>query len=260
MAGLLQATQGKYSVFVTGGNVNVGYRSRMTCYSGQRRASYSTGPSVRTTTERITGPEQLLKDVPSSTLSELVMLLNNPSPLRNNWKAMAAEMSLSFQTVQSLDYYGADGMMNGVLEIMFQRAKTVRHLVDMLRNIQRPDVIAILVKAGLQEGDVHLIDLSDDANTEDLSNDNVSRVTIKTTSSTNSIDHKQSSGHTHALWENPSKDTPRQGSVPESTNVTNSRRSLQEPLDNTIPRVESDGAPFGTALGVCVVPVNITAG
>lgn len=104
--------------------------------------------------------EQLLKDVPSSTLSELVMLLNNPSPLRNNWKAMAAEMSLSFQTVQSLDYYGADGMMNGVLEIMFQRAKTVRHLVDMLRNIQRPDVIAILVKAGLQEGDVHLIDLS----------------------------------------------------------------------------------------------------
>ena len=88
------------------------------------------------------------------------MLLNNPSPLRNNWKAMAAEMSLSFQTVQSLDYYGADGMMNGVLEIMFQRAKTVRHLVDMLRNIQRPDVIAILVKAGLQEGDVHLIDLS----------------------------------------------------------------------------------------------------
>ena len=99
----------------------------------------------------------------------------------------------------------------------------------------------------------------DDANTEDLSNDNVSRVTIKTTSSTNSIDHKQSSGHTHALWENSSKDTPRQGSVPESSNVTNSRRSLQEPLENTIPRVESDRAPFGTALGVCVVPVNITA-
>ena len=99
----------------------------------------------------------------------------------------------------------------------------------------------------------------DDANTKDLSNDNVSRVTIKTTSSTNSIDHKQSSGHTHALWENSSKDTPRQGSVPESSNVTNSRRSLQEPLENTIPRVESDRAPFGTALGVCVVPVNITA-
>ena len=99
----------------------------------------------------------------------------------------------------------------------------------------------------------------DDANTKDLSNDNVSRVTIKTTSSTNSIDHKQSSGHTHALWENSSKDTPRQGSVPESSNVTNSRRSPQEPLDNTIPRVESDGAPFGTALGVCVVPINITA-
>ena len=33
------ATQGKYSVFVTGGNVNVGYRSRMTCYSGQRRGN-----------------------------------------------------------------------------------------------------------------------------------------------------------------------------------------------------------------------------
>ena len=33
------ATHGNYSVVVTGGNVNVGYRSRMTCYSGQRRGN-----------------------------------------------------------------------------------------------------------------------------------------------------------------------------------------------------------------------------
>ena len=98
--------------------------------------------------------EQPLKDIPPSALSELVMLLNNPSSLRNNWKAVAAELSLSFQTVQSLDHYGPGGMMNGVLEIMFQKQMTVRHLVNMLKRIERPDIMEILIKAGLQENSV----------------------------------------------------------------------------------------------------------
>lgn len=253
MAGPLQ---GNYSIVVSGGNVNVGYRSRMTCYSGQLR-DYSTA-SVRTTTARITGSEQLLKDIPSSALSELVMLLNNPSVLGNNWKAMAAEMSLSFQTVQSLDHYGAGGMMNGVLEIMFQRAITVRHLVDMLRKIQRPDIIEILITAGLQESDKHLMDLNDNANTEDLSSDNLSRVTIVTSNSSNPNDQKQSSDHTNTLWKHRNKERLRPNSIAESSRVTNSCRNIHEPLDNTIPPQELDKAPLGRALDFCTVPVNIT--
>ena len=84
-------------------------------------------------------------------LSEVVMYLNNPSPLRNNWKAVAAELLLSFPTVQSLDHRGRGGMMDGVLEIMFQKKMTVQDFADMLEKIQRPDIVGILVKAGLPE-------------------------------------------------------------------------------------------------------------
>lgn len=97
---------------------------------------------------------QVLKDTPSSVLSEVVMCLNNPSPLRNNWKAVAAELSLNFQTVQSLDHHCRGGMMDGVLDIMFQRKTTVQNLADMLEKIQRPDIIEILIKAGLPKSNV----------------------------------------------------------------------------------------------------------
>lgn len=97
---------------------------------------------------------QLLKDIPASVLSEVVMHLNNPSPLRNNWKAVAAELLLSFQTVQSLDHHAPGGMMEGVLQIMFQRKMTVRDLANMLEEIQRPDIVEILVKAGLPENNI----------------------------------------------------------------------------------------------------------
>jgi len=82
------------------------------------------------------------------------MYLNNPSPLGNNWKAVAAELSLSYQAVQSLDHHGPGGMMEGVLKIMSQRKMTVRDLANILEKIQRPDVVEILVKAGLPENDI----------------------------------------------------------------------------------------------------------
>ena len=82
------------------------------------------------------------------------MYLNNPSPLRNNWKAVAAELSLSFQTVQSLDHHAPGGMMEGVLQVMFQKKMTVLDLANMLEKIQRPDVVDILVKAGLPEDNI----------------------------------------------------------------------------------------------------------
>ena len=99
-------------------------------------------------------PGQVLKDIPTSVLSEVVMYLNNPNPLGNNWKALAAELSLSFQTVQSLDHHAPGGMMEGVLQIMFQRKMTVRDLANMLEKIQRPDIIEILVKAGLPDNNI----------------------------------------------------------------------------------------------------------
>ena len=96
-------------------------------------------------------PGQVLQDIPASVLREVLMYLNNPSPLGNNWKAVAAELSLSFQTVQSLDHHGSGGMMEGLLQIMFQKKMTVRDLANMMEKIQRPDVVEILVKAGLPE-------------------------------------------------------------------------------------------------------------
>lgn len=82
------------------------------------------------------------------------MYLNNSSPLRNNWKAVAAELSLSYPTLQSLDHHGNGGMMDGVLEIMFQKKMTVQDLADIMEKIQRPDIIEILVKAGLPERNI----------------------------------------------------------------------------------------------------------
>lgn len=97
---------------------------------------------------------QLLKDIPWSVLSEVIMHLNNPSPLRNNWKAVAAELSLSFQTVQSLDHHVSGGMTEGVLQIMFQRKMTVQDFANMMEKIQRPDIVDTLVKAGLPENNI----------------------------------------------------------------------------------------------------------
>lgn len=97
---------------------------------------------------------QLLKDIPWSVLSEVIMHLNNPSPLRNNWKAVAAELSLSFQTVQSLDHHVSGGMTEGVLQIMFQRKMTVQDFANMMEKIQRPDIVDILIKAGLPENNI----------------------------------------------------------------------------------------------------------
>ena len=97
---------------------------------------------------------QLLEDIPSSVLDEVVLHLNNPSPLRNNWKAVAAELSLSFHTVQSLDHHARGGMMEGILQIMFQRKMTVLVFANMMEKIQRPDIVEILVKAGLPESNI----------------------------------------------------------------------------------------------------------
>lgn len=97
---------------------------------------------------------QLLEDIPISVLDEVAMHLSNPSPLRNNWKAVAAELSLSFQTVQSLDHHALGGMMEGMLQIMFQRKMTVQDFANMMEKIQRPDIVEILVKAGLPENNI----------------------------------------------------------------------------------------------------------
>lgn len=149
MAGLRNSS-GKYLIHVTGGRpkLSVGDRARMNLVSRQRRG-FSTSSSARATS-KITGPEQKLKYIPPSALSEVVMYLNNYSPLGNNWKAIADEMLITFEAIRSLDHHGPDGMMSGVLDIMFHRKVTVGLFVQMLQRIQRPDVIDILVKAGLQ--------------------------------------------------------------------------------------------------------------
>lgn len=95
--------------------------------------------------------ELRLKDVNSSVLKEVVFCLNNQSPLGNNWKAIAAEMGLNLPHIQSLDYHGHNGMMRGVLDIMFHKKMTVGDLVKMLHNIGRPDVIEVFTKAGFQD-------------------------------------------------------------------------------------------------------------
>ena len=64
-------------------------------------------------------------------------------------------MALPFQTIQSLDHHGPEGMMGGLLEIMFQRKMTVGDLVKILEKIERPDVLEILFEAGLQDHTAH---------------------------------------------------------------------------------------------------------
>lgn len=146
-------SSGKYTVFVTGGMANVGYKAKMNFYGRQKRG-YSTNIPTRTTV-KLSGPGQVLEEIPSSILSEVVLHLNSPSPLRNNWQAIAAEMMLTYQTVQNLDHHSPGGMMDGVLAIMFQRKMTVGDLVQLLVKIKRPDVVEILIKAGLPKNSVH---------------------------------------------------------------------------------------------------------
>lgn len=206
MAGLAQAS-GKYSVLVLGGNANVGHRAKMNFYRGQRRGLSTLSTRTTTTATRITESGQVLQDIPVSVLSEVFMYLNNPSPLGNNWKAVAAELSLSYQAVQSLDHHGPGGMMEGVLKIMSQRKMTVRDLANILEKIQRPDVVEILVKAGLPENDIWEDKTNGDGNVNgSCSNNNVqdgSKLSRDITSQTNSTKHtvdgcKQTYNHKHS--------------------------------------------------------------
>jgi len=219
MAGLPQ-TSSKYSVLVTQwGNASVGHRARMTVY-GQQKRGYSTNISMRTTA-RIMRPEQKLSDIPSSVLSDIVMCLNNPSPLGNNWRALADELLLSYQTVQSLDYHGPGGMMAGVLEIMFHRKVTVGKFKQLLEKMERLDVIEILIKAGFpanticenetdrddeSRGDLYSSSSSSNMKVETTeTHDNRSQTTNNENRST-SEENNQTSNDTHIRQ--PTKDLP----------------------------------------------------
>ena len=97
---------------------------------------------------------QALKHIPSHVLSQVVESLNLPSPLGNDWKGVAGEMLLPYKTVMSLDHHSSEGMMRGILEIMFEKKFTAGDFVDLLQKIQRPDVIEILIEAGFPRNSI----------------------------------------------------------------------------------------------------------
>ena len=87
-------------------------------------------------------------------LSQVVESLNLPSPLGNDWKGVAGEMLLPYKTVMSLDHHNPEGMMNGILQIMFEKKFTAGDFVDLLQKIQRPDVIEIFIEAGFPRNSI----------------------------------------------------------------------------------------------------------
>ena len=87
-------------------------------------------------------------------LSQVVESLNLPSPLGNDWKGVAGEMLLSYKTVMSLDHHSSEGMMNGLLQIMFENKFTAGDFVDLLQKLQRPDVIEIFIEAGFPRSSI----------------------------------------------------------------------------------------------------------
>ena len=97
---------------------------------------------------------QALKHIPSHVLSQVVESLNLPSPLGNDWKGVAGEMLLPYKTVMSLDHHSSEGMMRGIVEIMFEKKFTAGDFVDLLQKIQRPDVIEIFIEAGFPRNSI----------------------------------------------------------------------------------------------------------
>lgn len=87
-------------------------------------------------------------------LRQVVESLNLPSPLGNDWKGVAGEMLLPYKTVMSLDHRSSEGMMDGVLQIMFEKKFTAGDFVDLLQKIQRPDVIEIFIEAGFPRNSI----------------------------------------------------------------------------------------------------------
>ncbi|XP_068756766.1 uncharacterized protein [Montipora capricornis] len=140
---------GKYSILVNGGHANVGHRARMSFHRRQRRG-YCTSSTRAHATSKIIGPDQKLKYIPPSILNEVVMSLNNQSPLGNDWRELAGMMLIPHETIMNLDHHGPEGRMDGVLRVMHHRKVTVGDFVQMLQTIQRPDVIEIFTKAGYE--------------------------------------------------------------------------------------------------------------
>ena len=66
-------------------------------------------------------------------LTQVVESLNLPSPLGNDWKGVAGEMLLPYKTVMSLDHHSSEGMMRGILQIMFEKKFTAGDFVDLLQ-------------------------------------------------------------------------------------------------------------------------------
>ncbi|KAJ7370418.1 hypothetical protein OS493_032308 [Desmophyllum pertusum] len=118
-------------------------------------------------------------------------------------------------------------MMDGVLDIMFQRKTTVQNLADMLEKIQRPDIIEILIKAGLPKSNVQCGNTNDNGNSDDLcSNDDLRVVTIETplvtrhiTSTANNVNNCEQTC-SHKQYNQLTRDSPETHSTIEGPNIT----------------------------------------
>ena len=89
-------------------------------------------------------------------LSQVVESLNLPSPLGNDWKGVAGEMLLPYKTVMSLDHHSSEGMMRGILQIMFEKKFTAGDFLDLLLLLLlcRSDVIEIFFEAGFPRNSI----------------------------------------------------------------------------------------------------------
>ncbi|CAH3023725.1 unnamed protein product [Porites evermanni] len=89
----------------------------------------------------------LVKDIPFATRTKIERMMNVNNHNDHNWRGLAAAMNLSVDDVRQMEE-GEKGKMAGLFDNMIHLKKTIKDLLDLLRNqaVQRLDVIDEIVQ------------------------------------------------------------------------------------------------------------------
>ncbi|XP_068750368.1 uncharacterized protein [Montipora capricornis] len=84
----------------------------------------------------------LVKDIPYSLRAKIEKMMNVPDARNHDWRGVAGAMGMSTEDVRQLEGE-AKGRMTGLFEIMIQTKKSVKDLLELMKNtdVQRLDVV-----------------------------------------------------------------------------------------------------------------------
>lgn len=133
------------AIGAVGPNATVNIHNRGNGSYRRTRPSSRMFHTSRGRARHVTGKDQLLEEIPYSVEGSIVEMLDSPSPLGNDFKALAGHCGL---TILQINHLTENGKTTSLLQHLCEQRKTVGYLVDQLKKMDRKDIIEVI---GLKE-------------------------------------------------------------------------------------------------------------